>query len=728
MRIKDTKFERNVAGFAGGAVSLSYINKQTIFRNCYLVNNFAIAQGAHIDISKGSGIVIVQDSIFNQTVNKLQLHNGMTYSDNSSFIYVEGFEILKISNTTVEAMAYSSGKRLIRVSNGMVVDITNDNLTKFICPVGSKMDIICVADFRDGIQPCTIDLITLQFSCSACEGNSYSLQRGRALGIQSLPGFQCLPCPFGANCTHNILAKRNFWGFKEQQNSTELRFTLCPVGYCSQSKATDFPEYNSCQGNRSGKLCGKCKHDYTETIYSPQCRPSHQCNDYWFWPVALVYVSLMSLYLTFKSPLVPWIKRQILWFKNNEPVNQDINFDKGYLKILFYFYQAANFFFISGSSQPVIKTKVLKPIVGIFNFKSGSLGGFVCPFPGLTVVTKQLFSASYVFGTLLVICAVYGVVCGVQRFRGQGNPSVGPYVGGILQTMLLGYTSLASTSFRLLRCVPIGGEMRLFYDGNIVCYQWWQYILFGFACGYVIPFVFVLLWGSYKLYGETLSVRKFLLACLLPLPSLIYWSFVFLLAKITGTVAEDSASSPDLKRNLEMLLYDPFKRPEDGSKFSLSWEGVMIGRRLILAAVNSFVSDPLPRVLIMSLLSVLFLVHHTLSLPFRDVIANITETISLVLIVVLGLVNVFFASFLSLAVPFDDPHFSQWRNVFQVVEIVVLCFVPALFVLLVVAAAVSQLCRVIGVVFRVVYNVCNCFRACLNNQTEERRSLVTVAS
>ena len=154
----------------------------------------------------------------------------------------------------------------------------------------------------------------------------------------------------------------------------------------------------------------------------------------------------------------------------------------------------------------------------------------------------------------------------------------------------------------------------------------------------------------------------------------------------------------------------------------------MIGRRLILTAVKSFVSDPLSRVLIMSLLSVLFLVHHTLTLPFRDVTANITEAISLVLIVVLGLVSVFFASFLSLAVPFDDPYFSQWRNVFEVVEIVILCFVPAVLVLLVVAAAVSQLCRVIGVVFRVVYNVCNCFRVCLNNKTDERRSLVTVAS
>ena len=53
------------------------------------------------------------------------------------------------------------------------------------------------------------------------------------------------------------------------------------------------------------------------------------------------------------------------------------------------------------------------------------------------------------------------VQCGVQKVRGQGAPSVGPYVGGILQIMLLGYTTLAAVSFDLLRCVPIGSEVIL---------------------------------------------------------------------------------------------------------------------------------------------------------------------------------------------------------------------------------------------------------------------------
>ena len=150
------------------------------------------------------------------------------------------------------------------------------------------------------------------------------------------------------------------------------------------------------------------------------------------------------------------------------------------------------------------------PVVGFFNFKSFSVR-FICPFPGLTVISKQFFSVSSVFGTMLMVCFFYVLHWGIHRFRGQEAPSVGPYVGGILQTLLLGYTTLATVSFSLLRCVPIGSEKRLFYDGNHVCFQCWQYLLIGFVCTFVIPFVFVLLWGSYKLYGKTFSVGKFLL-------------------------------------------------------------------------------------------------------------------------------------------------------------------------------------------------------------------------
>ena len=724
--IEDTTFLRNGAGF-GGAIHLT--NGKTSFRNCYFVDNFATSQSGHIYTMDGSASPTIQNSLFRQTINELQLLT-MNYSK-TSFIHTESSGALKIYNTTMDARPYGSGNPLMAVANGRLIDFGISNLTKFYCPVGSQIEILNVTDkvlTMLGNKPCKLEVVTLKFSCSACTGNSYSLQRGHALGSQLVPEFQCLPCLFGANCSQNILAKRNFWGFEKQSNPPKLQFTMCPVGYCDPPDKTNFPKFNGCQNNRSGELCGRCNEGYTETLYSTNCRPSHQCKDYLFWPaVALIYVSLMALYFTLKPPIVPWIKHHILWFKDNRTAVQENNFDKGYLKILFFFYQAANLFLISNSSQSLIKANLIEPMLGLFNFRFLS-SGLSCPLPGLTVVSKQFFSASHVFGTMLLICIFYVLHWGIQRFRGQGVPSVGPYVGGILQTLLLGYTTLASVSFTLLRCIPIGTEKRLFYDGKVVCYQWWQYLLIAFVCIFVIPFVFVLLWGSYKLFGGTLSVGKFLLACALPLPSFIYWSFFSLFGKIQNPVVENPSPHQGARKNVEMVLYGSFKRPEDSKILSLSWESVMIGRRLILIILKALISDPLARLLVMTFFGVLFLLHHALTQPFRDGIVNTVETISLLFIVLLGLLNVFFASFLSLAVPFDD-HFSTWWNVCQGVEVVILCLVPGALGLLIVTAVLSQLCRITVVVCRFLTNIFwICFRLCFSKLDDETRPLLTPVS
>ena len=722
---EDTTFHRNGAGF-GGAVHLT--NGKTSFRNCNFVDNFATSQSAHIYTMEGSASLTIQDSLFRQTLSELRLLT-MNYSK-TSFIHTESSGAVKIYNTTMDARPYGSGNPLMAVANGRLIDFGTGNLTKFYCPVGSQIEILNVTDkvitMLDN-KPCKIEVVTFKFSCSACSGNSYSLQRGRSLGSQLVSGFQCLPCPFGANCSQNILAKRNFWGFQKQSNPPKLRFTMCPVGYCDPPNIINFPKFNGCQNNRSGDLCGHCNEGYTETLYSTNCRPSQQCKDYWFWPVALIYVSFMALYFTLKPPFVPWIKHHILWFKVNERADQENNFDKGYLKILFFFYQAANLFLISNSSQSLVKANLIEPVVGLFNFRFLS-SGLSCPFPGLTVVSKQFFSASHVFCTMLVICIFYVLHWGIQRLRGQGVPSVGPYVGGILQTLLLGYTTLASVSFTLLRCVPTGPDRRLFYDGNVVCFQWWQYLLIAFVCIFVVPFVFVLLWGSYKLYGATLSVGQFLLACAFPLPSFIYWSFLYLFGKKSNPIVGDPSPHRGARNYVEIVLYASFKRPDDGNILSLSWESVMIGRRLILIMLKAFVSDPLLRLLIMTLFGVLFLLHHALTQPFRDAFANTVETISLLFIVVLGLLNVFFASFLSLAVPLDD-HFSTWWNVCQGIEVVILCLVPGALGLLILTVVLSQLCRITVVVCRFLSNLFwICFRFCYTKQDDETRPLLTPVS
>lgn len=373
----------------------------------------------------------------------------------------------------------------------------------------------------------------------------------------------------------------------------------------------------------------------------------------------------------------------------------------------------------------LIKANLIETLVGLFNFRFLS-GGFSCPFPGLTVVSKQFFSATHVFCTMLVICIFYVLHWLIQRLRGQGAPCLGPYVGGILQTLLLGYTTLASISFTLLRCVPIGTDRCLFYDGNVVCFQWWQYLLIAFVCIFMIPFVFELLWGSYKLYGGTLSVGKFLLAWTLPLPSFICRSFLSLFGKIRNPVVDDPSPHQGTKTPLRWS----YTRPLQGLKMAkyCLWAGRVLWSAVVwfslcwrlLSAIHYFDFSSW-------LFLPLFLLHHALTQPFRDAIANIVETISLLFIVVLGLLNVFFSCIFSVFGGSICRSFQQfWWNVCQGVEVAILCLVPGALGLLLVTIVLSQLCRITVVVCRFLSNLFwICFRLCYRRQDDERRPLLT---
>ena len=196
---EETTFQRNT-GELGGALSLE--NGGATFKNCHASDNFAGVQGGFLYSAArvNSVVLYVQDSVLNQTITEFRWLE-IIYKI-SSFIHGDSLEELKIFNTTMEATPFDSKGPLLLVTNLKVMDFGKDNLTILNCPIGNKMEIssFTMGDLKS----------TWQFSCSPCAGNSYSLQRGRAVGSHMVPGFQCLPCPFGANCSQNIIAKPNF--------------------------------------------------------------------------------------------------------------------------------------------------------------------------------------------------------------------------------------------------------------------------------------------------------------------------------------------------------------------------------------------------------------------------------------------------------------------------------------------------------------------------------------
>ncbi|KAJ7362046.1 hypothetical protein OS493_013134 [Desmophyllum pertusum] len=366
--------------------------------------------------------------------------------------------------------------------------INIDKLSSLRCPTGKQINFEKITkrdgfDLVKGSDACWINVNYIKLFCEECFDGFYTLQRGSTNGLDVNKDTECLKCPHGAT-----------------SRPPSLKFIPCPLEYCNTPTHSYHYTYNGCHGSRSGVLCGQCSDGYSEVLYSTSCRKKEKCNDHWFWLASFIYVVVFALYVVFKPPIFSLLYRQSLWFRkkpeaspNEESCDEH---DAGYLKIIFYFYQVAELVMIKSPENALHMVPFITPVMALFNFKVKTMNGSIgCPFPGLNVVTKELFMCLKFLATLASIASIYAIHRGIN------------------------------TTLKLMHCVPIGLEWRLFVDGNIQCWQWWQYLLIVFIVVFVIPLVLVLFWGSLMLSKDKVSAKEFLTSCAFPLPFLFIWLF-----------------------------------------------------------------------------------------------------------------------------------------------------------------------------------------------------------
>ncbi|CAB4002937.1 Hypothetical predicted protein, partial [Paramuricea clavata] len=580
-------FQENIAEM-GSVMQLN--DGEVRLTKCTFLNNFARipGQGGQI-LSAGhrSLELFIFNSAFKQTIQKVLINNNNTKEFKvTSFLRLYNSCTLSVYNTTFNCDTKSDEPPIL-VSKGM---ISFDNASMSTCPVGHSIE---KAKYRypDSYMP----FFSLTLSCKACDYNFYSLQRGTARGtargLNVDDSFECTPCPRGADCVPAVRSKSNFWGYQISPTPPKLAFTICPFGYCTSPPANS-SKYNDCQGKRTGVMCGECSQGYTEALWSTYCTPVKDCHDHWFWLLFLALVFSMAILLVFKPPFVTYSLKQIFWFKRfvgsrtaNIQANHDIirslsvdeetgqeniplssteqlkqgkrQFSRS-VEIIFYFYQIAQLLLSSSSLTEFFDTQFLAPVLGFFNFQpSFKKQGFLCPFPGLTPETKLGFKIAPVFGTLVAIFFIYALHFFFSRMRGALRPAISPYLQASIKTVFLGYVTLATVSISLIRCVFVSGEARWFYNGNVLCYQWWQYAAYIFIAIFVVPFIFVLACISFKLHHDKITIQQFLLAIIFPLPFLMLWLFRFVCPSPVANVEENQ----NLNALKEMLLA-PYGQPK----------------------------------------------------------------------------------------------------------------------------------------------------------------------
>ena len=726
-RITRVLFQENW-GQVGGVLSAADVN--VVFTNCTFLNNLAIFQGGLIvSIVSGSVNLSLFNSVFRQTIPKVEPPGTKTLVATS---FLRLMNQLIIVNTTFDQQT-TLDDPLIFVPSAKNVSI--DNASVSYCPLGHDIERTSY-EYHGGYNRLISGFI---LSCKACDYNFYSLQRGSARGETIENGVQCLPCPRGADCVPTISSKTNYWGYYVSLNPPKLAFTICPFGYC-KSPPTKSTEYNACQGKRTGVMCGMCSQGYTEALWSTYCTPVKDCNDYWFWILFLVLVFSMAIIFVFKPPFVTFCLKQIFWFRkscptptvctcfantNEQSPQGELNQDKKEFNqledIIFYFYQIAQLLLFSTSLAGFFYAKILTPVLGFFNFQPILRNGdSLCPISGLTPEKKLVFKVAPVFGTMAAIFLIYGLNYLICHIKSYTRPAIAPYFQASIKTVFLGYVTMATVSISLIRCVFVADESRWFYDGNITCYQWWQYASITFISIFVIPFIFVLAVISFKLHNDEITVREFLLAIIFPLPFLMLWLLRFACSSTVANVEETHNVNA-----LKEIFLAPYRQPDDASKRgAIYWQSVLIARRFILVLIFCFVTEPSIRLFCMTIVCVVVLCCHLKVKPFQNSLANNCESLSLLCLIIVSLMNQMKSMFFY----FELDVYSSLGTALKVVnwvEIIILGIFPTALVFLLSFAIISVPVRALVVGCKLTYNFSIRARTSISNSFSRARTSIS---
>ena len=537
--------------------------------------------------------------------------------------------------------------------------------------------------------------------CELCPRKMYSCKRGE-FSFNKSNDIQCHQCPRGGECDHEsglVTAKPNFWGYKR---NNKVMFVQCPPGYCCDT-VEHCVTYHSCYGNRSGTLCGQCPAKMSESLFSTNCFPNEDCSfNYFFIIGALAVLYLYLMFFLYQREFVCCLQRSRLWksipfLTKNRHEQQKTVESNGIIKILFYYYQICYFL---KSSVPASKDEhfihhIENVISRVMNMILVNLPSFSCPLKDLRAVPKALIvhAVGYcLLGLLCFLCLTGKLFQIIRSVKNNEETRSQESIATITTTItttesrnyaskstifqrivsaftyisLLMYASSTKLCLSLLHCAPVGDSRVLFLDGNITCYQTFQYFLLAYLVLSILPFCLVPVLGSYLLKFGRIGVKQFCAACICPLPFCCFWFYLLFKERCLVNTGEynrieenDSASEQgnnepqslsseetvstfaesnksvckksDAAAILSVLL-GPFRCHEAFMclpSSQIPWEGFLIFRRLVLITVMTFVYDIQLRLFLALTLCVAILVVHMFVNPFQRKRDNVLESFSL---------------------------------------------------------------------------------------------------
>lgn len=407
---------------------------------------------------------------------------------------------------------------------------TSFNRSRMLCFMAPAADQFAV--FK---RPTSQNPHIVEYSCRPCPTFNISLTASE-LQLESLSNAAnkvsvCLSsskastkpssCPFGVPvCTTFVRVTSGFWTeFVSDGLGAAFR---CPVGYCSCSDSIngtcpltpllsiDRNPNPLCSGNRTGKLCGGCPSNFTQSMDDKSCISNEICtkNLWWVWTLSVLYFATYSLYIVVSCG----------------------DFDDGAIScVLFYLQMAAlasNRDDLEGSSA-IFQYSLVQSALGWYKNS--------CYAPNMRAYDH---TAAKLIGPLLIL--IFSVVWtrimqALQPRLQQRNIKFHVSYGGTLAaTILFVFASLSSVVFSLVECTSYTNNGVVFIDGTVPCMNTeWKLLIVAVALLCLLPFAFAAALQRNKL---PLSARN--AVCRSYNERMFYWGAVTLMFRLLMSLVQ----------------------------------------------------------------------------------------------------------------------------------------------------------------------------------------------
>ena len=719
---------------------------------------------------------------------------------------------VKLINVTINATSIPSASSIAVV---LSVQLFLENFEIF-CPHGLAVVNVSgeIEEQFSCEEQCPTDAYTFHAGSAVINGNKHSWESPYNI-TYSRSEVQCNVCPLGANCTGSINALPNYWGYKNSKDDS-VTMIRCPDGYCCDENDT-CDGINSCNAIRTGNICGKCQKGLSEALFSTECISAEKC----IGAIALLYYTIcVIIYIAFLAgykdlqkyatkkvkELYKKLKNQLYLHKKNnsnsgEHENIEVNIqseknhsnmqrrskseDDGsheknkvpgnksddstkYIQILFFYIQDAILFKVNIPGQTYQKKGTIEKILS-FSPKVLTLTYsnviHTCFSYAKTPMSKILFEMVFGFYFIIIIWLLYLILKIVSKFLKKTSNIWAKCKSCLMRALLLGvlfsYQNLLMGAFTLVRCVDVADVKVLHIQGDIQCYNWWQYLVMVYITFFIIPIFLAVSHFPYYIKDKYMSVKTFIMSFLFPTPVMMYYVIIELRRKILScrvklltesipiemlesnkkgldtpvnidayagpkdldipfidedsNVTKDSDSSsdessivlPSSDRNIieietrlsvdlpvipvktmsysksEIEIFTALlEHYKELNLFGIRFTWLCIHKlyRVTLVACNTFITEPISRLCVMTLVLIIVATINAFVKPYNDYKANLTASFSYAANLCLAMLNLFKTGL----VTFDCKSNCSFQTTvlwyFNLTENVLISYIPCVFI------------------------------------------------